>query len=224
MLFVLAGIMAATFVVLTANVWQANRDVALDRAAAKLGIVPGEEGLFASNHRRAELAEQLGSRRGVGLATVVLVGLAMLWREWVAALVALLAPVACFGIIEYVAKPVINESIPFGGRAYPSGHAAGVAAVAVSGLVFVYRRWGVLATMLFAPVAVAAVITVGLGVLALRFHHYPTDVLGGAVLASTVVLALTAVLSWAMDRWLMSGRLGGWAVQPPPSLRAPRRS
>ncbi len=209
MLFVLAGIMAATFVVLTANVWHANRDVALDRAAAKLGIVPGEEGPLGRDHRRAELAEQLGSRRGVGLATVALVGLAMLWREWVLALVGFLAPVACFVIIEYVAKPVINESIPFGGRAYPSGHAAGVAAVVVSGLVLVYRRWGGLAALLLAPVAVAAVVTVGLGVLALRFHHYPTDVLGGAVLASTVVLALTAGLSWALDRWLTAGRLGG---------------
>ncbi len=218
MLFVLTGVMAVTFVALTADVWHTNGNVALDRAAAKLGIVPGEEGPLGSNHRRAELAEQLGSRRGVGLATVALVGLAMLWREWVAALVALLAPVACFGIIEYVGKPVINESIPLGGRAYPSGHTAGVAAVVVSGLVLVYRRWGGLATILLAPVAVAAVIAVGLGVLALRFHHYPTDVLGGAVLASAIVLALTVVLSWAMDRLLPSApwRLSGPALADHP--------
>ena len=206
-LCVLTGIMAATFVVLTADVWHANRQVALDRVAAEVGIVPGEEGPLGGDRRRAEAAGHLGSRRGVGLATLALVGLAMFWREWVTALVALLAPLVCFVIIEYVGKPAINEPIPFGGRAYPSGHGAGVTAVAVSGLVLLYRRWGGPVAILFAPVAVAAVTTGGLGVLALGLHHYPTDVVGGAVLASTVVLSLTVVLSWATDILLTSGRL-----------------
>ena len=199
MLSVLLGIMATSFVLLSSAVWHANRQVALDRAAATIGIVAGEEGPLGGDRRRAELAERLGSRRGVGLAAVALVGLALLWREWLAGLVCLLAPVACFVIIEYVAKPLINEPIPFGGRAYPSGHAAGVAAVAVSAMILLYRHWGGLAAILFAPVGVAAILSVGLGVLALRFHHYPTDVIGGVALAGTVALTLTAVLSWATN-------------------------
>lgn len=227
MLWALVAIVATAFVLLTADVWHANRQVGLDRAAAKIGMVAGEPGPLGSDPRRVELAERLGSRRGVGLATAALVGLALLWREWLAGLVCLLAPVACFAIIEYVAKPLINEPIPFGGRAYPSGHAAGVAAVGVSGIVLLYRRWGGLGAILFAPVACAAVMTVGYGVLALRFHHYPTDVMGGAALAATVVLTLTALL-WSTKSWWTSDRISAWrdqwATKRSPSSRSPAGS
>ncbi len=197
MLCVVLAVMAASFVLLTANVWHANRQVALDRIAAKFGIVEGEKGPLGGDLRRAEVAARLGSRSSIGLATATLVGLALLWRQWVAGLVCLLAPAVCFASIEYVAKPLINEPIPFGGRAYPSGHGAGVAAVTIGAVFLLYRRWGGLVAILFAPLAVAPIIAVGLGVLALGFHHYPTDVIGGAVLAGTVVMTLAATLSWA---------------------------
>ncbi len=145
----------------------------------------------------ARAAERLGSRTVAGLATAIVVAVAVLSRDWLSAVVATVAPVACFVLTEYVAKPLVNQPTPFGGRAYPSGHVAGVAAVALSALVLVYRRWGGLAAAAFAPVAVAAVVSVGLGVLGLGFHPYPTDVLGGVALGSTVVFTLTAVLSFA---------------------------
>ncbi len=207
MLSVLLAIMVVSFGLLTVDVWHTNRQVGLDRAAARVGIASGEDASLAADGRRAKMAEQLGSRRGVGLATGLFVGLAVLWRQWVAGLVCLIAPVACFFVIEYVAKPLINEPIPFGGRAYPSGHAAGVAAVATSATMLVYRRWGGVAAIAFAPVAVGAVIAVGFGVLALRFHHYPTDVFGGVALGAAKVIALTILLSVAWGR-LVDGSTG----------------
>lgn len=134
------------------------------------------------------------------MATAALLGLALLWRDWVAGLAALLAPLASFVVTEYLAKPLINEPLPFGGRAYPSGHGAGVAAVAVSALVLFYRRWGGLGAVLVAPLAVAAVLAVALGVLALEFHH-PTDVLGGVALGGTAALWLAAVLDFGVHAW-----------------------
>ncbi len=199
-LCVLLAITATTFVLLTADVWHANRQVALDRLAAKLGIAEGKDGALGGHPRQAEMAARLGSRKGVGLATAALVGVALVWRQWVAALVCLLAPAVCFVAVEHVAKPLINAPVPFGGRSYPSGHAAGVAAVTISAIFLLYRRWGGLVAMLVAPLAAAPVIAVGLGVLALGFHHYPTDVIGGALLAGTVVATLGATLSWAADR------------------------
>ncbi len=184
---------------LSAVVWNTNRPVGLDRAAADLGIT-GESGPLGGHPRLARAAEQVGTRTVVGLATAALLGLALLWRDWVAGLAALLAPLASFVVTEYLAKPLINEPLPFGGRAYPSGHGAGVAAVAVSALVLFYRRWGGLGAVLVAPLAVAAVLAVALGVLALEFHH-PTDVLGGVALGGTAALWLAAVLDFGVHAW-----------------------
>ena len=193
-----AAVMAAAFLILSENVWHANHSVALDHIATDLGLAAGEVG---EHTPMAERVEQLGSREGVGLAAVALAVLAIIWRDWIAALVAVLAPITCFVITEYVAKPLINDPIPFGGRAFPSGHAAGVTAVALTAVLLLHRRWGVLVAVLFAPLGIAAVLGVGSAVLTLRFHHYPTDVLGGVGLGAAVVLTLAAVLSLARDRW-----------------------
>lgn len=206
MLFGGAAAMAAAFAVLAATVWHANEPVGLDRALAQLGIAAGEAGPLGGHPRLAHAAEQLGSRTGVGLAAVSLAGLALLRRDWVTGLVALLSPLVCFAITEYVAKPLINQPIAFGGRAFPSGHTAGVTAVTLAGLILLCRRWGRVAGILFVPFGVAAVSAVGLAVLALRFHHYPTDVLGGVALGSTVVLTLAGILCFAYSCWGNTGR------------------
>jgi membrane-associated phospholipid phosphatase len=199
--------MAAAFFMLAVDVWHTNSPVGLDRAAWRLGITAGEDGPLDGNARWAHFAESIGSRRGVALGAVALLGLALIWRDAIVALVALLAPVASFVMTEYFAKPLINAPIPYGGRMYPSGHAAGVAAVAVTALLLLYGHWGAVAAVLFAPLAVAAVAVVGLGVLRLNFHHYPTDIVGGATLGAAVALTLTAVLDAGNRRLPMSIRV-----------------
>ena len=106
--------------------------------------------------------------------------------------------------------------------AYPSGHAAGVAAVAVSALLLFYRRWGGVAAILLAPVAGAAVIGVTLGILALRLHHYPTDALGGAMLGSALALALTATLG--RNRASVSPEQHGGSLAGPPGEHSAERA
>ena len=53
--------------------------------------------------------------------------------------------------MEYIAKPLINAPIRYGGRTFPSGHTAGVAALGVTAIVIVYRRWGGMAALLLSP-------------------------------------------------------------------------
>lgn len=196
-LTIAACLAALAFVSLTAMVWRANAAVGLDRFAEQYGGGPGKRGLLGNHAQLAVWAESIGSPMHVALGASAIVALAALWRDWVMAVVALLAPLGSFALTEFVAKPIINQPIPFGGRSYPSGHGAGVAAVVAAALIIVYGRWGGAAAALLAPFALTIVTAVGLGVLALDFHHYATDVVGGALLGATLALALTVMLTEA---------------------------
>jgi undecaprenyl-diphosphatase len=128
------------------------------------------------------------------LAAAALLALAFWWRDMISAVLAVAGPLGSFVLTEYVAKPIINEPAAAGARMYPSGHTAGVAAVAVTALVLLYRKRGWVAAALFSPIAVGSIVLVGLAVLR-RSFHYPTDVVGGAALAVTAVAGFTVVLS-----------------------------
>lgn len=190
-------LLATAFVVLSVVVWGANHAVGLDRLAADLGLGPGHEGPLGGRQGLAHAAERMGSRTSLGLAAAALLALALLWREWTVGLAALLAPVASFAVTEYLAKPLINDPVAVGARGYPSGHAAGVAAVAMAALVLFGRRWGIAGAIVVAPLSIAAVLAVGLSVLALQLHIYPTDVAGGVALGGGLALSLTALLDFA---------------------------
>jgi membrane-associated phospholipid phosphatase len=189
--------MTTAFVVLSVVVWGANHAVGLDRLAVDLGFGPGDEGPLGGRPGLAHAAERMGSRTSVGLAAAALLGVALLWRDWVVGVTALLAPLATFAVTEYLAKPLINDLVAVGARGYPSGHAGGVAAVAMSAVVLFGRRWGRAGAILVAPLAAAAVLAVSLGVLALELHSYPTDVAGGVALGGGLALSLTALLDHA---------------------------
>lgn len=194
-LFVVAAVAAIAFVVLTADVWRTNAPVAVDRAAASFGIAAGEIGPLANHLRLAHTMERIGSPPAVGLGALALLVLALIWRDLVIALGGPAAPLASFVITEYIAKPLINQPIPYGGRMYPSGHTAGVAAILTTALVLVYRRRGLLVAAILAPLAAAVVVVVGLALLRLDFHHYVTDIVGGALLGASVSLTSVAVIT-----------------------------
>jgi len=191
----LTVVLAAAFALITVDVWRTNAPVAMDRALARMGAGAGQDNLLAGHARLTAVAESFGTRGRIGLGAALLVLVAIVWRDYVAAPVPLLAPVVTFGIIEYIAKPAINQRIAYGGRSYPSGHAAGVAALATIAIILVYRRWGGLAAGLISPLAIAPVVLVGLAVLRLDFHHYASDVVGGAALGASVALAVTFLLA-----------------------------
>jgi membrane-associated phospholipid phosphatase len=76
-----------------------------------------------------------------------------------------------------------------GEAAFPSGHTTAMAAMAYAYVLVVPRSW----RALVATVGVAATTAVGLAVVVLN-KHYPSDVLGGLLVASAWFFATVAVL------------------------------
>lgn len=188
----------AAFLVLTALVWRIDGPVRLDRLTsrglAKLGLLGRrDEGLLRSHRLSVALAD-LGSPVVVGGLALALGGLAVWWREREVAVLAVLGP-ACAGLLtELVAKPLIGRPAYGGGDTFPSGHAAGLAAVAMVAVVLVHRRRGRAASIPLAPLALVAVLAMGVSMVRLG-RHYPTDIAGGLALGAIVVLGLTVLLS-----------------------------
>jgi membrane-associated phospholipid phosphatase len=225
------GALCAFFAVLTAMVWHAPGLVDLDLAAQRWRSSEEVDALLADGGAlgfrsglRPQQVVDLGSRRFVIPAAFLLALLALVGRDRIAALVAVGGPGLTGGLTQYLLKPVVN--VPDGPRAFPSGHAGGITAVALVAVVLVYRRWGWLPALLVAPLAAAPALLVGAAVLRLNFH-YPTDVLGGSLLAATIVLGLTAVLTLYRgpgDQLLRSSHRPGQAHDPAtdPSLEVTR--
>lgn len=193
------GALAAAFVALAAHVWETRGIVDLDRAAHRLRrsnrvdalLADGAALGFDSGLQPRDVVH-LGSRTVVIPAAFVLALLALACRDRIGALVAVAGPGLTGALTEYLLKPLVNG--PEGPRAFPSGHTGGATSIALVVIVLVYRRWGWPPTVVVAPLMAVPVFFVGAALLRLDFH-YPTDVLGGALLAGTVVLGLTAGLS-----------------------------
>lgn len=198
--FVLVGALTVAFLALAGRVREVNALVGLDRATQRVRRSGPVEALFADDgllwlgsRLRPEQAVNLGGRTAVVLMACVLALVALAWRDRIGALVAIGGPALTGALTEYVIKPLVNVPSPVGARAFPSGHAGGVAAVALVAVILVYRRWRWLATLLVAPFGAFAVLLVGEALLRLQFH-YPTDVIGGVLLAAVVVLGMTTCL------------------------------
>jgi membrane-associated phospholipid phosphatase len=198
---VVVGALGGAFVALMIDVWETNGLVGLDRTAHRLRQAEPVDALLAdgqplgfSDRLRPRTVVELGGPRFVISAAFALAVLALAFRDRIGALVAIGGPGLTGALTEYVLKPLVNVPAPVGSRAFPSGHAGGIAAIALVAVIVVHRRWG---WPLAAPVAVVAgapVLFVGTALLRLDFH-YPTDVLGGGLLAATVVLGMTAALA-----------------------------
>ncbi|WP_165485987.1 phosphatase PAP2 family protein [Frankia sp. Cppng1_Ct_nod] len=154
---------------------------------------------FGRQRRLFETVIALGNPTNVALASAALAGLCLLMGARRAALLSLVGPPLAGALTEWVLKPLVDRR-HLGGLAFPSGHTTGACAVAVV-LVLLLLPGGALRN-LAAPVRVllwyaAAVFSagVGLGVVVLRYH-YATDVVGGAAVAVTVILAF----AWTLDR------------------------
>ena len=110
----------------------------------------------------------------------------------------MLGPGLTLFLTEVVAKPLVDRH-KGAGLSFPSGHAAGAAAIAAAAVLLVYRHWG-LRTAAWAAVPAAALpLGAALGVVHLRYH-YVTDAAGGIALGTAVVLGAASALSalWAV--------------------------
>lgn len=195
-----AGFFITLFFLLTAVVWHRPEAVGLDKSAFRLSsseavtsvIFGGRPPLWPGIPPKAAI--EMGSREVVAAASLILSARGFLSRDRLAGIVALVGPVTTGVLTQYVAKPLINLPDQMGPRAFPSGHAAGITAIAVVATLLVYRRFGPWVALAFTPLAMAAVLLVGLAIVRLEYH-YATDVFGGIALAAAVVAAVTAVVS-----------------------------
>jgi len=195
---VTVAVLTGAFIALAAQVWETNGVVGLDRTALRLRHSGAVDRLVGSLRLRSlvrpDEVVRLGSSTFIIPVAVAIALVALAWRDRIGAVVAVVGPGATFVVTEYLAKPVINMPNPVGARAFPSGHSGGTAAVALVAVIVVYRRWGGVAALVAAPVVAVPVLLVDIALLDLDYH-YPTDVLGGVLLAALIVFGLTAVLS-----------------------------
>ncbi len=186
-LAVLAGLCALTAVLLGIGLRNGLGPSRIDVALAEL-----VNAAFGPATRVSDELAELGKASSVAALTVLLsVVLAACGRPRFAALTVCAA--LAIPVVTSAGKALSGRELQ-GELSFPSGHAAGITAVATVLALFLAdalsprRRW-------LAPVAAAACVlipvTVGLAVMVERFH-YPTDVIGGwcVGVATTVGLAL----------------------------------
>jgi membrane-associated phospholipid phosphatase len=169
----------------------------------------------------AQALASLGDAIPVTLLGVALVAWALVQDRPRSAL-AVPVVVAGAGLTAQVLKPLLADPrvchCLADGRvadaSFPSGHATAVMALALSGVLVAPARWRPLAAAVGAALTVAtsyALMTMG--------WHYPSDVLGGFLVAATWALLAVAALRAADARWpARSGRVAavrlGQALAP----------
>jgi membrane-associated phospholipid phosphatase len=87
-------------------------------------------------------------------------------------------------------------------QAYPSGHVTAAMSLALAAVLVTPRAW----RPLVATVCGVAVLGVSIAVVVLNWH-FPSDVVGGQLLATTWCLVALAALRWAGARWPQRGEM-----------------
>lgn len=93
-------------------------------------------------------------------------------------------------------SPLLTETAQIVPASWPSGHATASMALALCAVLVAparLRAWTAALGAVFAVAVTFSFLTLG--------WHYPSDVLGGFLVASAWTLAAVAALSWAAERW-----------------------
>jgi len=176
------------------------------------------------------LHHSIGTHRGIltlitligepipsAILTAGLVVACLVARRWRAAALVVTAALAAPALGELVLKPLVARRIGTGTGSFPSGHAAITFALAVAVCVLLAQPPRPLTPALRRLLSLGALLVatiVSLAMVAIN-HHYFTDILGGAALATAVVLLTAFALDWLAAR--QGARRG-----PPPAGAHPR--
>jgi membrane-associated phospholipid phosphatase len=148
-----------------------------------LALVPAQPG-STLYHGLADLAS--APVIVLGIVATVLVTIRSDPRRAVACVA---GPLVAILLTEHVVKPLVARQLVQGNDSYPSGTITAVVAVAVAVVIATRRP----ARPIVAVVAFAAVLSLCIAVVGMRWH-YPTDALGGACVGAGSMLVVDAVL------------------------------
>ena len=145
----------------------------------------------------------------------VVAALIVVRRDRMRAIACLVGPLAAAVLVEFVLKPLVGRHFE-GVLTYPSGTVTDVAAVATAWVVAVPRRAKPVVVVAGAVVVALTVVAV----IGLRWH-YPTDALGGIVLAVGTVLLVDGLLHLGAPGWTAGDRPPGPAGMSAAGFLAP---
>jgi membrane-associated phospholipid phosphatase len=141
-----------------------------------------------------------GTLKPVTLMTLALVFACLATRRWSGAVLAAVAVPVATGLTEYALKPSVGQAI---GQAFPSGHATGMFALAVTCAVLLVdpprRRASGLVRLLLVLAALVLAAAVAAAMVAISAHNF-TDVVAGAAVGTGVVLACALTLDLVTTR------------------------
>lgn len=144
----------------------------------------------------------LGDKVTVAMTAAGLLIVCLYQRRWRAVVLVAVAVAGAGATTELWLKPFINRTF-LGELAFPSGHATGVFVLAaVASILLVNpprRRTSGGSRLVLALFALATASLVSVAVLAAN-SHYATDVVGGAAVGVSAVLATTLVVDRVFDR------------------------
>lgn len=145
---------------------------------------------------------KLGDPIQVTVMTTALVLACLATRRWRGAVLCAVSVPAAGALTEHALKPFIDRTWQ-GHPEFPSGHVTGTFALAVSCVILLAGplrpRLPAGVRMILALAVLLAAGGVAAAVVALRFHFF-TDTVGGAAVATAVVLTTALLVDWLSPR------------------------
>lgn len=144
---------------------------------------------------------RIGSPAAVAVLAAVLVVACLAARRWYAAVLVAVGTVAASVVSEYLLKPLVAHHLG-DGESFPSGHATAMFALETALVLLMLPpphlkvRQRLRAVLAVAGLVVAVAVPVAMVGL---YHHYVSDIVGGAAVGTGVVL-LTALALDALAR------------------------
>ena len=156
---------------------------------------------LAGHQQLVDRLASLGNSQVIIVVTLMMVIALLVLHRPRGALLAALAPAVAGGVTEFLLKPLVGRTYK-GELAFPSGHTAGVFAVAFVVIMLVFDpkppRLPVAVQFALSFVMLALATGVAAALIAARYH-YATDTVGGACVALAAVLSLSVAADAVAD-------------------------